>query len=85
MTRDDDFLHVQMSHCILQDCVGVKICCRDEIPQVAMNKYLTRTQSHDLIIWNAAIGASEVEVARLLGTSDLVYIPIIQLSKRSVI
>ena len=85
VTGDDDFLHIQMSHGILQDCVGVKICCRDEIPEIAMDKYLTRSQSHYLIIWNTAVGASEVEVTRLLRTSDLICIPITRLNKRRVL
>ena len=70
MTGDDDILNVKMSHGIFEYGMGIEVCGRNEVADVAVNEDLTGLKAHDIVDRHTAVGASEVEVARLLRTSD---------------
>lgn len=67
---DEDVLDAQVANSVLDHSMGVEIGGRDHIADVAVDEDFARTKTHDLVGRNSAISASEVEVLRLLRTSD---------------
>ena len=74
MAGDEDVLHTKVADSVLNDGVGVKVSGRDHVADVAVHEDLTRAQAHDLIGRHTAVRASQVEVLRLLRTTDSLYI-----------
>ena len=70
MTSDDNVLNTEVSNCVLQNSVCVKVSGRNKVPDVAMDEDLSWTKAHDGVDGDTAVRASEVEVARLLRTTD---------------
>ena len=69
----DYVFDAKMSNSILQHGMRVQIRGRNEVSNVPVHEDLARLQPHDGVHWDTAIRASEVEVTRLLRTTDPLY------------
>ena len=70
VTGDDDVLHVEVSHGVLEDGVGVEVGGGDLVADVAVHEDLAGTETDDLVGGHAAVGAPDPEELRLLGSAD---------------
>ena len=73
MSSYDDVLHTEVSDSVLKHSMSIQISGRDKVSNVSMDENLSRAKAHNGVDGNTAIGTSEVEVARLLRTTDPLY------------
>jgi hypothetical protein len=66
MAADDDVLHAEHVHRVLQHRQAAEVVVHHQVRDIAVHEQFTRRQAHDLVRRHPAVGASDPQVARLL-------------------
>ena len=67
----DHVLHPEDVHGVLQHREAVQVGVHDDVRDVAVHEHVARLEAHDLVGRDAAVGAADPEVLRLLSHGEI--------------